>query len=158
MKRIETEINKKCTLALMERNFIFVAVSGVVGLALVALYFIFGALNNEWAFGWYIAMLIVGILVLAFDGILLYNIIKNVNLASKDPYTIGVTFKDDFLVMDMTKDKQQYQQARIAYKDIMAFNVTKEYVFIRVNKTSSIPVLRSEEVVNFLKEKGIRKF
>ena len=142
----------------MERNIIFIIVSAVIGLALIAMYIVFSNIDGNFANGWYIAMLVIGILVLAFDGLLAFNVIKTISNADKEKLIIGVTFKDDFLMIDMTKDRKSYQQAKIAYQNILAFNVTKEYIFIRIDKRSTVPVLRSTEAVNFLKQKGVRKF
>lgn len=152
MEQITTVVNGKAVKEYIYSTFITSLVGLIASILLFIFYIVMSLRTNNWADIINIIGLVLGILCFILSIFLLYKFFSAVSKANKNPATITYTFNDDGF--DFVWEKNQ---GTIAYKDLMGYRESKHYLFVVRNIQNVFTLNKSEELVNFLKEKQIQK-
>lgn len=155
MEKCSVTINKELVNELTKKNLIL-ALAVVIGSFLVVVgVTIYLILSTNYFF---IAVIAIFGFLFAFGLVLLFFIIRNRKSASKKNTRIDTEFFDDYFISNsFNEENAKIQEVKLFYKDMLNLKVTKNYIFFFLDGRSVWPLARSEELLEFLKSKGIKQ-
>ena len=154
---ISTKFNKKCIKELFKNSFLISIFGLVAGVICFAAYVTFSIINNSWTDMWSIILIIAGVFVISVSLVLFLKIIKLEKVAEESNGTFKETFLDDRLKVETFRGEIKVDEKEITYASLINFSLTSNYVFLKLENKSVLPVTRSEELINFLLSKNIKR-
>ena len=106
---------------------------------------------------WSIILIIAGVFVISVSLVLFLKIIKLEKVAEESNGTFKETFLDDRLKVETFRGEIKVDEKEITYASLINFSLTSNYVFLKLENKSVLPVTRSEELINFLLSKNIKR-
>lgn len=67
------------------------------------------------------------------------------------------TFDDEYLTWAQYEGETELSSHKLFYKDILYFRLTKTYALLYYNKKDCAPITKSDELIDFLISKNIKK-
>lgn len=157
MKKISTLIDKNSTKEFSQGTFIFALVAFVIALGIIALYIIFGVLNNSWLDLMQIVLVVLGGVLVVLCVLIVINYLNAIKKMEGFERTIVYDFLDDAVTYDIYREEEIVENGKIYYEDILDYKMTKSYVFLRLKNNSWLGVKKEEGLIEFIKSKGIFK-
>ena len=154
---ISTKFNKKCIKELFKNSFLISIFGLAAGIICFATYITFSIINNNWTDLWSIILIIAGVFVISISLVLFLKIIKLEKVAEESNGTFKETFLDDRLKVETFRGDTKVDEKEITYASLIHFSSTSNYVFLKLENKSVLPVSKTEELINFLLSKNIKR-
>ena len=155
MKKDTVLINEKVVGEHLKPVFNFALFCFIAAVVFFALMIVFSILNNNWLEVSTIIFAIVGALCLFAGLFAIINYVKGINIAKTHASKMDYEFFDDHLSYVTSRDDRVIQQGDIPYQNLAGYKETKNYVFLAIKDNSFLAFNKSEDILSFVKEKGL---
>lgn len=157
MEKITTFIDENVTKELVLPYKVEGFIGVVVGLLVMAVYFIFSIIDKNWLNPLNIVALVIGALLLCIAMILIGIAFMLIKKATGYKRTLVSELLDDHLAFELIRNNETIETGKLYYQDFVGYKETKSYLFLRLKNEAFIALNKKEGLVDFIKEKGIKK-
>ena len=89
----------------------------------------------------------------------LVKYLKSINIVKNNRSVVTYEFFDDhFLFASYNKNNEKVDEREVPYSEIVNYRESKDYYFLMLVDNGAYIVNKTEEVANFIKEKGFAKY
>ena len=155
--KITTVIDKKSTGEFIRGTFLFALLGLGLSILMIALYVIFGVLNNSWGDPLQIVLLILGAVLLLLSSVMVISYTSSMSKIKDYVRTVVYDFQDDSVSFEIFNGEERVEGGKATYLEIVSYKETKNYVYLRIITNVCLVVKKEEGLVEFLKDKGIAK-
>ena len=157
MKQIKTLIDKNSTKEFMQGYFRLSLVGFGVSLLIIALYIVFGILNNSWTDPLQIVLVVLGGVLLVLSILMVTTYLKTINKTKSFVRTIVYCFSDEAISFEIFREEENIENGKIYYQDFMEYKESKNYIFLKLKNNTWLAINKEEGLVDYIQSKGIRK-
>lgn len=124
---------------------------------LVGVFFGCGFAFNDFGSVVNVVSIVTAILSLAFALVAFRSYKRAINYAREYVRTLTIEFLDDCMTSEGYKGGEKISEGKFFYDDALAYKISKNYVFLMLKNNTFLPLNKTEEIINFLKEKGLKE-
>ena len=157
MEKISTVIDKNSTKEFIQGTFIFSWVALFTALSLIALYIVFGIINNSWGDLLQIVLVVLGGSLLVLSILVIRNYFNALAKMDNFKRTIVYEFLDDAISFTVNKEDEAIENGKVYYEDFISYKATKNYVYLRLKNNTWLAIKKEEGLISFITSKGINK-
>ena len=158
MEKLTTIINKNTTKELIKNTFVLSIVALIVGLVMIGLYILFGALNNSWLEPLQIILVVLAVILLVLAVVIILSYVGSLSKMKNYVRKIVYDFQDEFILFDIYKDEELIEQGKVYYQDLIEYKETKNFIFIKLSNNTWLSFSKVDGLVEFFASKGLTKF
>ena len=157
MEKITTKVNVNAAKELIKPyiNYFFFTLG--FALVMVGIYVLVSFSDNSWGNPFHVVLIVLtGVIFLlsfAFLGTY-HNVVKR---ASYTERTVIYDFLDEFFLAEGFKEDEKVEENKYFYENVQGYRLSKNYIYLLMDFGGFLPITRSEELISFLKEKGIKE-
>ncbi len=159
MDKIETVIDVKAAKEYMAPLAKFIIFCLVSFLVMIGLYILFSLLNHNWLEPLNFIFLAVALICLIGMILFLIKYLKSINAVKNNKTVVAYHFFDDhFLFASFNQNKEKVSEEIVPYTEIVSYRESKNYYFLMLANNNAFIINKTQEVANFIKEKGFAKY
>ena len=157
MEKITTEINTKAIKELMKPyiGFFFFSIGFALLMGLV--YVLVSFSDNSWGNPFHVVLIVLTGVIFLFSFLFLSTYFTTVKRASLIERTMVYEFLDEHFIVEGFKGDEKIEEVKHLYSETQGYRLSKNYIFLLLDAGGFLPITRSEELISFLKEKGIKE-
>lgn len=157
MEKISTDINSKAIKELMKPyiSYFFFGVGFSLLMALV--YVLVSFSDNSWGNPFHVVLIVLTGVIFLFSFLFLTTYSGSIKRASLIERTMVYEFLDEHFIVEGFKGDEKLEEAKHLYSETQGYRLSKNYIFLLLDAGGFLPITRSEELISFLKEKGIKE-
>lgn len=150
---VNDKVSKELNVGYLRGAIVFL----VCGLFLVGMFIGFGLAFNDFGSVANIVSAVTAIISLALFIVTFKSYRQTVNNARFDVKTVNIELLDEYMTAEVFRKEEKIQESKYYYCDVFGYRVTDNYVFVLIKTNSFLPLNKTEEIINFLKEKGLKE-
>lgn len=157
MEKITTDINPKAIKELMKPyiSYFFFSIGFALLMALV--YVLVSFSDNSWGNPFHVVLIVLTSMIFLFSFLFLATYSGSIKRASLIERTMVYEFLDEHFIVEGFKGDEKLEEAKHLYSETQGYRLSKNYIFLLLDAGGFLPITRSEELISFLKGKGIKE-